>query len=210
MIHIVTRDNAAEYTDQLEEMYRWRHRIYVEERGWKEIARPDGREIDQFDTEDAVYLIAIDDAGEFAGSTRLNPTHRPNMLSDVFPHLVLRGKLPNSPKIWDWTRMFVVPAMRREAGRCPTLEKLFASVMELAIKEDLDALVTLAEVHWLTRLLKMGWIVDPLGLPSLIEGEFWVPFQCKVSAHILDATRQSFQLPDTTLFANRPSLNLAS
>ncbi len=44
---------------QLEEMHRIRHRIYVEGRGWKALRKSDGREVDEFDTDDAVYLLGL-------------------------------------------------------------------------------------------------------------------------------------------------------
>ena len=50
MIHIVTAENEYHYRDEMEQAYRLRHQIFVEEMGWTELAKPDGREIDQFDT----------------------------------------------------------------------------------------------------------------------------------------------------------------
>ncbi len=210
MIHLVTYENIADYAALIEEMFLWRHRIYVEQRGWKEIARPDCREIDQFDTRDAVYLIAVDDSGGFTGSVRLNPSSKPTLLSEVFPHLILRGELLNSPKVWDWTRLFVIPDKRRADARNPVLEDLFIGSMEWAVGEELEAIVGLAEIFWLPKLLKMGWVVDPLGLPSLIEGEQWVPFRCEVSPEILAATQRSFQRTDASVFANGSGLKIAS
>ena len=184
MIHIVTNENAADYSDLLEEMYRWRHRIYVEQRGWAAIARPDGREIDQFDSEDAVYLIALDEFGKFAGSVRYVPTHKPTLFSEIFPHLIIRGELPHSPSIWEMTRIFVVPNKRHESGRSPILEELFAGSMEWAVNEGVESIFVLGEVFWLPRVLKMGWVVDPVGLPTLIENEYWVPMQIETGTHI--------------------------
>ena len=39
------------YARLLDDYFRIRHDIYVVERKWTELARPDGREIDQFDTD---------------------------------------------------------------------------------------------------------------------------------------------------------------
>lgn len=210
MIHIVTSENADDYKDLLDDMFVWRHRIYVEQRGWKEIARPDGREIDQFDNSDAVYLLALDDAGRFAGSARINSTLGPTLLTEVYPHLVIRGNLPQSPTIWDLTRVFVVPDKRQESGRSPVLEELYAGIMEWAIEQQATSLITLAEIFWLPRGLRMGWVVDPLGLPTLIEGEYWVPLEVEVGEQFLEATRQAFHLPNTSVFAERSSTHFVS
>ncbi len=91
MIHVVTRENRHLYTSRLEEYFRVRHEIYVEERKWEELRRPDGLERDQFDTDDATYLMAID-RDRVVGGVRLVPTDRPTLLSDVFPYLAeVRG-----------------------------------------------------------------------------------------------------------------------
>ena len=59
-IHVVTRDNRHLYGNELQQYFRLRHEIFVEERGWKDLYRPDGLEIDRYDNEHAVYLLAID------------------------------------------------------------------------------------------------------------------------------------------------------
>jgi hypothetical protein len=59
-IHVVTGDNGHLYGDELQQYFRLRHDIFVEERGWKDLHRPDGLEIDRYDNEHAVYLLAID------------------------------------------------------------------------------------------------------------------------------------------------------
>ena len=63
MIYLVDRRNRADFNQQLEEMYRQRHQVYAEKRGWKSLLRPDKREIDQFDNEDAVYLMKLAEDG---------------------------------------------------------------------------------------------------------------------------------------------------
>ena len=47
MIHIVTAENIDSYAAAMEQAYRLRHTVFVEEMGWKDLKRPDGREIDQ-------------------------------------------------------------------------------------------------------------------------------------------------------------------
>jgi acyl-homoserine lactone synthase len=56
-VHAIDAGNRDLYSDAIEQHHRIRHDIYVGERRWMELARPDGREVDQFDTDDAVYLL---------------------------------------------------------------------------------------------------------------------------------------------------------
>ena len=90
-VHIVDRSNRSAYSRYVEQMFRLRHEIYVGERAWSDLERADGREVDAFDTDDAVYLLGLDsDKGVVAGS-RLVPSLKPHLLSDVFPQLAPHG-----------------------------------------------------------------------------------------------------------------------
>jgi acyl-homoserine lactone synthase len=210
MIHLVTSKNATQYSDLLEEMFVWRHRMFVEQRGWKALARPDGREIDQFDTKDAVYLLALDETEKLTGSFRLVPTHKPYLMSEVFPHLVIKGEPPRSPFVWELTRGFVIPGKRLESGSNPVLEMLFSAMMEWAVDEEIKSIIQLSDLFWLPRWLKVGWKVDPVGLPTLMDGDYFVPSLIEVSEEILSATRRAFNLPNATVFENRAYLKRAS
>ena len=59
-LHVVCDANSHRYAYMLEHYFRIRHEIYVQERGWTELARPDGREINQFDKPDTTYLMTIE------------------------------------------------------------------------------------------------------------------------------------------------------
>ena len=84
-VHVVQHDNMHLYQDEMEQCFRGRYQVCVRERGWSELERPDGRETDQFDTADAVHLLAID-GRQVIGGIRLNPTTGPTLLSEVLFH----------------------------------------------------------------------------------------------------------------------------
>src|SRR4051794_5870229 len=106
IIHVVTNDNKSLYGDFIEQFHKLRHKVFVEERGWSDLRRPDGLEIDAYDTADAIYLLALDQ-DRVVGGQRLYPTVLPHMISDVFAHLATRG-VPRAFHIFEWTRYFVV------------------------------------------------------------------------------------------------------
>jgi acyl-homoserine lactone synthase len=60
-IHVVRKDNRQLYESYFDPYFRLRHEIYVKQRKWMALDRPDGREIDQFDTDEAVYLFCLDE-----------------------------------------------------------------------------------------------------------------------------------------------------
>jgi len=125
-IHVVQRDNRHLYENYFDPYFRLRHDIYVKQRKWMALDRPDGREIDQFDTEDAVYLFCLDEA-KLIGAMRAVPTLSPTLMSDIFPHLSLRGPI-RRPDVYELSRVFVIPERRGEhAG--PRIETLLLTAI---------------------------------------------------------------------------------
>src|SRR3978361_1072545 len=111
-IHVVRKDNRHLYEKYFDPYFRLRHDIYVKQRKWTALDRPDGREIDQFDTEDAVYLFFID-GGKQHGGMRALPTMLPTLMSAIFPYLNIRGAI-RRPDVFELSRIFVIPERRGE------------------------------------------------------------------------------------------------
>src|SRR3546814_16755220 len=85
-------------------MFEDRKRLFVDLLGW-DLSVQDARwEIDQFDDDDAVYLIALDQTGDHAGSLRLPPSNKPHILSEPFPDLRPDG-VPTGPTPSEVTRL---------------------------------------------------------------------------------------------------------
>jgi acyl-homoserine lactone synthase len=167
-IHVVRKDNRHLYESYFDPYFRLRHDIYVKQRKWMALDRPDGREIDQFDTEEAVYLFAID-GGALIGAMRAVPTLSPTLMSDIFPYLNLRGPI-RRPDVYELSRVFVVPERRGEhAG--PRVEMLLlTAIMEYGISIGLTAFSIVLESWWLPRFERIGWKAHPLGLPDQMDG----------------------------------------
>lgn len=110
MIHIVTRANAFQYSEAMEQVWRLRHDLFVVEKGWRDLAKQDGREIDQFDTPSAIHFLAMESA-TVVGYGRLLPTTRPHLRSEVMPQLC-EGDFPRGADTWEWTRQAVARSHR--------------------------------------------------------------------------------------------------
>lgn len=176
------------HADLIEESYRLRHKIFVEERGWRDLERADGREVDKYDNTHATYILAID-GGRVVGGQRFYPTTRPHMISEVFAHLVTVGHVPSSPSVMEWTRYFVVK--ERRMGR--TDAHLLAAMQRFMLDEGMRAATAIAEMWWLPRLDHYGFQTTPLGLPQMVGGQWTVALSLKVSGqtlrHIIEASR---------------------
>lgn len=106
MIIVVDALNRSMFADVLDEMFLLRGRVFGGRLGW-EVDVKEGREIDQFDALDPVYVIGLDDEGHVVSCVRALQTTGPHMLSDVF-QVLLDGEPPlRSSRIWESTRFCV-------------------------------------------------------------------------------------------------------
>lgn len=188
MIHVITAANRHLYERELLEHYRIRHDIYVDERGWKLLEKPDKLERDQFDTDDAIYLLYIEQGRVIAGS-RLVPTIKPNLMNDVFPHLASVRGVPCDPGIFDWTRIFVVRDRREGGNAGKAAGTVLCGMLEYCLDEGIHALSVISVAWWLPRLQEMGWEPQPLGLPECIDSEWALALLIPISEETLAATR---------------------
>ncbi|CAA2155113.1 Isovaleryl-homoserine lactone synthase [Methylobacterium brachiatum] len=170
MIHVVTPANAHRYGDAMEQAWRLRHQIFVEEKGWTDLARPDGREIDQFDTPHAVHFLAME-GDTVIGYSRLLPTTRPHLLSDVYPQLC-EGERPVGPHLWEWTRQGVARS-HRARGRVvnPVSIALLTGIVEWGREHGLTALLLQMPTLYMIHVIQLHFRAQPLGLPIQIGGE---------------------------------------
>ncbi|MXQ11700.1 acyl-homoserine-lactone synthase [Microvirga makkahensis] len=183
-VHVITRDNRALYEECIQQFYRLRYQIFVGERGWDSLRGADGLEIDTYDNEHAIYLLAID-AGRVVGGQRLYPTLLPHMISEVFPHLVQLG-IPQAADIFEWTRYFVVKERRTGRTDC----RLLAAMQEFCLEKNISEVTAVVEMWWLPRWQQTGFKVRPLGLPQIIEGQPCIAAAIEISAASLEHVRE--------------------
>jgi acyl-homoserine lactone synthase len=181
MIHVISDVNRHLYEDVLELHFRVRHEIFVEERKWGALRKPDGREIDSYDNEDAVYLLALEDRRVLGGS-RLYPTTKPTMMSEVFPHLAAVRGCPSDPLVWEWSRFFVSRQRRDGAFNL----QLMAAAQEFCLDQGIERLCLVMETWWLPRFHDIGFVVTPLGLPALVENSWTMAATIEIRQDSLD------------------------
>jgi acyl-homoserine lactone synthase len=167
MIQIVTPENQHLFREEMELAYRLRHRVFVDEMKWTDLAKDDGREIDQFDNEHAVHMLHIED-GKVLGYQRMLPSTRPHLLSDVLPQLC-EDERPVGAHIWEWTRYCVEPA-HRERGRAlsPVANALLSGIVEWGLESGIATIIIEMNPLWLLRLVQLHFRTVPLGLPQRI------------------------------------------
>lgn len=169
MLQIVKGVNL-ERCAELDQAFSLRHKVFVEEKCWKELRSEDGRETDRFDDEHAVHMLYIVD-GRVIGYQRMLPSTRPHILSEILPELC-EGERPVGPNIWEWTRYCVEPGYR-ERGRIlsPIANALLTGIVEWGLETGVDTIIIEMNPLWLLRLVQLNFRVTPLGLPKVIGKE---------------------------------------
>lgn len=185
MIHVISAANHHLYEDVLEEHFRIRHDIFVEERQWETLRKPDKREVDSFDNEDTIYLLALE-GRRVIGGHRLYPTTKPSMMSEIFPHLAEVRGCPSDPLVWEWSRYFIV--RNRRDGNLNL--RLMAAVQEFCLAEGIAKISAIMETWWLPRFQEAGFVVTPLGLPALVENAWTMAALIDVSRDTLRALNE--------------------
>jgi len=209
MIHIVTAENHKLYEKELVEHHRIRYDIYVRENQWKNLKVDDGHESDQFDNDDTIYLLAIED-GHVVGGSRFVPTIKPHLLSEVFPSLAEVRGVPRSPDIFEWTRLFAVAEKRdRNAPAGSVTGKILCGGLEFLLGEEATGFTLVTEAWWLARTHSWGWKLSPLGMPALIDGEWLVASFVPTDQETLRATRHRYGIEESVIVRNgitRPAI----
>jgi acyl-homoserine lactone synthase len=206
MVRIIARHNRAQHDDLIERCYRLRHRVFVEERRWEDLRRPDGRDVDQFDTADAIHVV-VTEGREPVAYTRLLPTTRPHLLSDIYPELLDGAELPRGPAIYEWTRCCVAPQQREgHSSMSPAARELFLGIAECCVAAGIEALSVETHPVWITRLLELGWKARPLALPTTYKGETVVAMLAGVSEQTVETTRAVFGIEREVIADDDPRL----
>jgi acyl-homoserine lactone synthase len=182
MIHVISAANRHIYEDVIEQHFRVRHEIFVEERKWEALRKPDGRDIDLYDNEDSIYLLALENR-RVLGGYRLYPTTKPTMMSEIFPHLAAVRGCPADPLAWEWSRFFVVRDRRDGAVNL----QLMVAAQEFCLDQGIERLCLVMETWWLPRFHEAGFVVTPLGLPAMVEGASTMAATIDIRQETLDA-----------------------
>lgn len=185
MIEIITTENIHLYRTEMDEAYRLRHDVFVDEKGWRDLAQADQREIDQFDDEHALHMICRQN-GKVVGYQRMLPTTRPHLLSSVLADLC-EVERPVGDDIWEWTR-YCVAKPHRERGRAlsPVANALLSAIVEWGMESGVDRIIIEMEPIWLLRLVQLNFMVTPLGIPREIGGDSVVAVVAKFDHRTLE------------------------
>jgi N-acyl-L-homoserine lactone synthetase len=183
MALLINRHNALGCADTLRTMHRARKRVFVDLLRWQ-IPHDDFEERDQFDNDDAIYIVVTDPAnGAHLASVRLLPTDRSHILGDLFP-MLCEAPAPRGSDIWEITRFCLQPGIGGRVRREVRAE-LVQAFVEFALLAGIRAYTGVAHMAWLSQILAAGWAVRPLGLPAYVDGQLLGAIEISITPQTL-------------------------
>lgn len=170
MIIAIQGTQVGQFPDLMDQAFRLRRSVFIDELAWTGLEATEGRETDQFDTADAFHFLSLRD-GRVAGYIRALPTTEPHLLSHVLSDLCERP-MPSEPAIWEMSRYCVAQDYREGRRRLGSVgSEVLAGMVEWAMQRDVTSLIFQFEPNWVLRALQLGFIVNALGRINTIEGE---------------------------------------
>ncbi|PCI44438.1 MAG: hypothetical protein COB49_11105 [Alphaproteobacteria bacterium] len=204
MAHLVTKDNIHLYVQQIRQMYQHRYQVFVENLRWNLPLAKNGLEIDQYDTEDAVYILSLDHNMDVVGSMRLLPTIQDHLMSDLFSHL-LNVPEPIGESIWESSRTCLKPSVEIRAEKNIVLNDVFIGMAEAAVMLGIEKVTFVANMQIYSTLLAFGGQVEPLGFPQFdAEGEEIIASSVSINRDVLNNVWENHNIKSPTLIHTDP------
>lgn len=191
MIKFVTAKNRAQHKDLLDQMHRDRKRVFVDWLKW-DIPVTGDMEIDQYDTDDAIYLISADPAtGEHIASLRLLPCSVPTLMAEHFADMV-QNPIPADDSAWEMTRLCANPQIKDKLVQWTGRKDITVAAIEFALMRDIRQLIFVTHASWVPTLLSVGWDIELLGLPRNDGNDSIVAMRINVTPETLTLIRRNW------------------
>ncbi|MGZ8337066.1 MAG: acyl-homoserine-lactone synthase [Allosphingosinicella sp.] len=199
-IKLVDAEARLMFSRHLVEMHQDRKRVFVDRLGWRLPSAGSWLEIDEFDNDFTVYLIAAGADDRHLASVRLLPTTRPHMLGTIFSHLPEGGPVI-ADDIWESSRFTIAPLGMRGAEVMRLSQYLALAHVEFALLNDIRGYVMIGETHRVATVAAMGWRVRPLCLPTDCGDSKVVAMQVSIDEDTLPMMRRRFRVDRPVLAA---------
>ena len=199
MIDVILPESRFAFAQALLEMHHDRKRIFVDRLGWSLPSRQSWLEIDEFDSDYAVYLLARDfDTGRHQASVRLLPSTQPHVLGSLFAQLCA-DSAPVADDCWEISRLVAIPARGNGTALVRVHRLLAVALVEFALTNRIRTYSLVAEADRVPALVSVGWDVRPLGLPSLYGDVRLQALQIDIDESTLPAMRRRLGIHQAVL-----------
>lgn len=158
MIRCVEPSARIEEKHLIDAYFRLRKHIFCDHFGWVD-GQPDGREIDEFDSLDNIYVLNVHgDSGRLVGGARLMPTTGPTLLHAQWAHLLPDPDQYRAADLWEVTRFCVddrFESRKAHFANRATVE-LAVGLMQAAAKKRVSRLIGICDLSFFNMAAAFG------------------------------------------------------
>lgn len=183
----------------LSDMFVMRDAVFRQRLCW-DVRERNGLERDCYDLLGATYCLCVDQEEQVLGSWRLLPTVGPNLLKDVFAHLLGGNEIPCGPRVWEASRFAVGTAERAPNGAVSEATAgLIAAMLECGMNFGIERIVAVCDVRFERVLQRSGLRTSRYGDPCRIGNSIAVAGWFSVSEENLALVRNTNGLRNDVL-----------
>lgn len=200
MLCLISPDRFQEFSQELDDMHRLRHRVFKQRLEW-DVTSHDEMERDEYDGFNPTYLLARGNDGAITGCIRLLPTQGPNMLRDTFPQLLDGKEAPEGERTWECSR-FALDINHGNHGRAisKSTAMLFAGMLEFGLSRGLTDIVVVTDLRIERILKRSGWTMERLGTPQTVGNTTAIAGRLRINWEILTRVRKTGGLTGPVLW----------
>lgn len=153
--------NAHLHGDLLKRVYSFRHEVFIKRENYA-VYDVEQMEFDNYDRPNTVYLVKSH-GQQILGVLRLNPTHLPYMIQDLWPHLVTdKDDMPKSEDVWECSRWSMQRGLDPELRQRIFFEFMLG-LLEFSSEQSIRCLVALTYKFIWNQIKLAGWPPTLLG-----------------------------------------------
>jgi N-acyl-L-homoserine lactone synthetase len=198
MIKFVDVTNRGQYKNLIDQMHRDRKRVFVDWLKWNVPVVGD-MEIDQYDTDDAVYLLDIDpETQTHIASIRLLPCSSPTLMAEHFSDMV-QSPVPNDATAWEMTRLCANPDIKDKLVQWNGRKHITVAAVEFALMRGIKQLIFVTHSTWVPTILSVGWDIELLGLPRKDGNDSIAAMRINITPDTLTLVRRNWGVTEQLL-----------
>ncbi|MFA1721680.1 acyl-homoserine-lactone synthase [Xanthomonas campestris] len=191
MIFLLKNHSFETHNHFLDSFLELRHDIFIKKLGWRIPTANDRMEQDEFDNDQAIYLMINNSRGQVVAGARLIPTSTPGII-DMFPELI-DANSPRSSRTFEITRFAIDHRKDRIRDNLDLRASLLWGIQATALAIGADKLVSVTYLHLESMLTKTGYSFRRLGQIHEIDGVPTVALEHEVSVKILNDCRNQIR-----------------
>lgn len=168
MIEIIQRGQPAA-AQSLHEMHRLRKIIFKDRMKWDVNITKDGLEIDNYDINGTIYILARNEKGQIVGCWRAMPTSGPSMIREIWPQFLDSLPMPYSDNVWEVSR-FGVHSFGEKGTEFTVISSMISSLIQTALFTNITHIYTLYNKAIGRTIKQVGWVPDTVSDELPVDG----------------------------------------